>query len=52
MGRHYAQNKANHSLKLCILKAVYANPSIKAQLEEDLGESVGNVPPASAHVFA
>jgi hypothetical protein len=51
MGRRYAQNKSNRALKLRILKAVYANPSIKAQLEQDLGESVGNVPPVSTHVL-
>ena len=51
MGRRYAQNKANRQLKLRILKAVYANPSIKAQLEQDLGESVGNVPPVSYHAL-
>jgi hypothetical protein len=51
MGRRYAQNKANRHLKFRILKAVYANPSIKAQLEQDLDESIGNVPPVSAHVL-
>jgi hypothetical protein len=51
ISRRYTQNKSNRRLNLRILKAVYANPSIKAQLEEDLGESVGNVPPVSAHVL-
>jgi hypothetical protein len=51
LGRRYSLNKGNLHLKLRILKAVYSNPSIKAQLEEDLGESVGNVPPVSAHAL-
>jgi hypothetical protein len=51
LGRRYTKNKANRRLKRRILKAVYANPSIKAQLEEDLGESVGNVPPVSSQAL-
>jgi hypothetical protein len=51
ISRRYTQNKSNRRLKLRILKAVDANPSIKAQVEQDLGESVGHVPPVPAHVL-
>jgi len=34
-------------LRLRILQAVFSNPEIKRKVEDDLGQSVGNVPPVS-----
>jgi hypothetical protein len=42
---------SKRALRLRILQAVFSNPEIKRQVEDDLGQSVGNVPPVSLYAL-
>ncbi|KAG7364709.1 hypothetical protein IV203_037911 [Nitzschia inconspicua] len=51
VGRNYQARRGRRRLKQKIILAVYSNPAIRKQVEEELGESVGDVPPLSYHVM-
>eukprot|EP00539_Tryblionella_compressa_P010342 CAMPEP_0178800274 /NCGR_PEP_ID=MMETSP0745-20121128/12743_1 /TAXON_ID=913974 /ORGANISM="Nitzschia punctata, Strain CCMP561" /LENGTH=528 /DNA_ID=CAMNT_0020459065 /DNA_START=13 /DNA_END=1599 /DNA_ORIENTATION=+ len=51
VARNYRSRRARRRLKQKILLAVYSNPVIREQVEEELGESVGDLPPLSYHVM-
>ena len=51
VARRYRGNRGQRRLKLRIFQAIYSNPTLKAMLEKELGESVGSVPPVSSHVL-
>eukprot|EP00545_Synedropsis_sp_CCMP1620_P000407 CAMPEP_0119015212 /NCGR_PEP_ID=MMETSP1176-20130426/10617_1 /TAXON_ID=265551 /ORGANISM="Synedropsis recta cf, Strain CCMP1620" /LENGTH=555 /DNA_ID=CAMNT_0006968485 /DNA_START=29 /DNA_END=1696 /DNA_ORIENTATION=- len=44
--------RAHLHLKRSILQAVYSNPAIKAKVEDEVGRSIGSVPPLPPHVLA
>ena len=51
VARNYRARRGRRRLKQKILLAVYSNPAIRKQVEDELGESVGDVPPLSYHVM-
>lgn len=38
---------ANRRMKILVLKAIYSKPELKAAVEQELGESIGHIPPLS-----
>ena len=51
LARRYRGAKGNRRLKVRIMQTIYSNPAIKAQVEREMGESIGNVPPLPTHVL-
>jgi len=51
LARKMQSQRAKRQLRMRILQAVYSNPEIKRQVEDDLGQSVGFVPPISVHAL-
>jgi hypothetical protein len=51
VARNYRARRGRRRLKQKILLAVYSNPAIRKQVEAELGESVGDVPPLPYHVM-
>jgi hypothetical protein len=51
LARRYRGAKVNRRLRIRILQTIYSNPVLKAQVERELGESLGNVPPLPTHVL-
>jgi hypothetical protein len=43
--RKFRRNKIRRRLRHNIIQAIYSSPSLKRQVEEELGESVGHTPP-------
>lgn len=52
LARKMQSQRSKRQLRMRILQAVYSNPNIKRQVEGDLGESVGAVPPVSLHALS
>lgn len=51
VARNYRARRGRRRLKQKIILAVYSNPAIRKQVEAELGESVGDVPPLPYHVM-
>jgi hypothetical protein len=51
LARKYRSGRVERRLRTRILQAVYSNPTLKRQIEKELGESVGSVPPLPYHVL-
>jgi hypothetical protein len=51
VARNLRANRGRRRLKQKILLAVYSNPTIRKQVEDELGESVGDLPPLSYYVM-
>ena len=51
LARRMRSQRPKRQLRLRILQAVYSNPAIKRQVEDDLGQSVGSVPPVSRYAL-
>jgi hypothetical protein len=51
VARNYRARRGRRRLKQKILLAVYGNPAIRKQVEDELEESIGEVPPLSYHVM-
>jgi hypothetical protein len=51
VAQNYRAGRGRRRLKQKILLAVYSNPAIRKQVEDELGESVGDIPPLSYHVM-
>jgi hypothetical protein len=51
LARKYRSTRVERRLRTRILQAVYSDPTLKRQIEKELGESVGSVPPLPYHVL-
>ena len=51
LARKYTSHRSDRRMRIRILQAIYSNPALKEQVEEELGESVGSVPPLPYHVL-
>jgi len=52
LARRMRSQRSKRHLRMRILQAVYNNDEIKRQVEDDLGHSVGNVPPLPLHALS
>jgi len=51
LARKYRSQHKMRLMRRRILQAVYSNPAVKRQVEEELGEPLGKVPPLPHHVL-